>query len=371
MPVQVGEWLADLHGRDPVAAREVAAALVVLMTAEDLPGPPLVTVPVAAEPQDPREALDYRYQQLLAHLQVVRRKLAGIAARRGRAESLLEAMRVDPDVDPAVLADGERQLAETRQREEAVTVQARRLADRVDAYRSRKETIKAVYAAAEARARVREAFTELGEPLDDGQEVGVQAKPGNGKYEADSAPDETASDSPDEADADIRVLAADRLGADVRILFAPEPTGAVTLLTVLEGREAVDASMSEALDLARELLDEIRSDDAAADAPEDWQEFGGTPELLNWLAPESSAAIARRAASLATAVSLRDLRLRRGVTLSELARATGISARELATIERDGPESATFVHYLAAYLQHLGGRLELVARVDGEQHTLA
>jgi hypothetical protein len=367
LPVQVGEWLAHLHGHDPVAGTEVAAALVALMSAEELPGPPLVTIPTKPQPQDAREVLDYGYHELLEHLGVVRRRVAHIASRRRAAELLLETMREDPDVDPVVLADSERQVAEARQLEDQVTGQVQRLQARVDAFRTRKEVLKATYTAKEAQARIREAFEELGEALD---EVDDEETDAAAEEDDDAVPEQAAPGLEGSADSDIQVLTADPFGADIGVLFAVEPPGTITVLTVLEGRDTIEASMGDALDVAGELLGETRAEAFAADADEDWQAFGGTEEFLTWLAPERNAAIARRAATLATAVSLRDLREGRGLSLGALASLTGLSELTLADIERLGPRSATVLQYLAAYQRALGVRLELTAVIDGEPHVL-
>jgi hypothetical protein len=47
MPAEIADWLAGLASSEPEAAAEVGAALVALMGAATVPGPPLVT---AADP---------------------------------------------------------------------------------------------------------------------------------------------------------------------------------------------------------------------------------------------------------------------------------------------------------------------------------
>lgn len=384
MPVQIGDWLADLNRTEPIAAAEAGATLIALLDADDVLRQPFVTDPHAVEPADPRAVLDDAYRELLVELQIVRRRVADAATSLRRAELQLAALRDDPDADPAVIEATERQAADAQRREQQLTVRSQRLQARVDAFRTRKETIKASYTAAEAQARIAEAMAELQKllPESDADDVSPAAEgpdePGSsaGEHASDSneaAPGDAASKQPGRhEDADVLELAADPLGTDIRILFAVEPADTITVLTVVEGRDAVRDSKLEAVDVAAELLGEIRTaglspEEASAD--QDWLEFAGATSFLDRFFADRSEAVTARARELSASATLAMLRELRGMSLRRLARAAGIDDRRLAFIERHGPQAAE-PHELAAYLRQLGGRLELSVVIDGERRGL-
>lgn len=143
--------------------------------------------------EDPRETLDYSYQRQLELLQKVRRGVADVATSRKRVE--LQANQLNGQIDKlngqakAALEQGREDLARealTRKsaiqqqlgdlqtqhaqlqgEEEKLVAASRRLQAKVDAFRTRKETIKATYSAAEAQTRINEAFTGIGEEMGD------------------------------------------------------------------------------------------------------------------------------------------------------------------------------------------------------------
>ncbi|MCC5032923.1 PspA/IM30 family protein [Streptomyces sp. WAC 00631] len=143
--------------------------------------------------EDPRETLDYSYQQQLELLQKVRRGLADVAAARKRVEQQADRLRQSAETlrDQAgqALAAGREDLArealdrrtaagsrlmELREehaslqaQEEKLTLAAQRLQAKTDTFRTSKETIKARYTAAEAQSRVTEAVTGIGEEMGD------------------------------------------------------------------------------------------------------------------------------------------------------------------------------------------------------------
>lgn len=143
--------------------------------------------------EDPRETLDYSYQRQLELLQKVRRGVADVATSRKRvelqvnqlngemdkltvsAQRALEVGREDLAREALTRKSGLQQQAEdlmgqyaTLQGEEEKLVRAsNRLQAKVDAFRTRKETIKATYSAAEAQTRINEAFTGISEEMSD------------------------------------------------------------------------------------------------------------------------------------------------------------------------------------------------------------
>jgi phage shock protein A len=143
--------------------------------------------------EDPRETLDYSYQTQLELLQKVRRGVADVATSRKRVELQINTLQQSSDkLDRQArdaLAVGREDLARdalTRKagvssqmsdlntqytalqgEEEKLTGASQRLQAKVDAFRTKKETIKATYTAAEAQTRINEAFTGISEEMGD------------------------------------------------------------------------------------------------------------------------------------------------------------------------------------------------------------
>jgi phage shock protein A len=143
--------------------------------------------------EDPRETLDYSYQTQLELLQKVRRGVADVATSRKRVElqinqlqqssdkldrqarDSLSAGREDLAREALVRKSGTTsqmndlnvQYASLQGEEEKLTNASQRLQAKVDAFRTRKETIKATYTAAEAQTRINEAFTGISEEMGD------------------------------------------------------------------------------------------------------------------------------------------------------------------------------------------------------------
>jgi hypothetical protein len=153
-------------------------------------------------------------------------------------------------------------------------------------------------------------------------------------------------------------LRADPLGSDIRILFAAEPAGTVTLLAVLEGRDAVIERGAQAIRLGGELLTEIRDDSWPADLDE--VVLADPDEFLAQFFPADDGSIARRAEVFAAMTPLARLRADLHLTLEEVAERSALTAHRAATIERDGLRGA-LVHEAIALARALGARLELPA----------
>jgi phage shock protein A len=157
--------------------------------------------------EDPRETLDYSYQRQLEMLQKVRRGVADVATSRKRLE--LQSQQLQQQADKLekqgrqALAAGREDLARealTRRsavqqqqadlatqhaalqgEEEKLTLAAQRLQAKVDAFRTRKETIKATYTAAEAQTKIGEAFSGISEEMGD---VGLAVQRAEDKTQA-------------------------------------------------------------------------------------------------------------------------------------------------------------------------------------------
>ena len=143
--------------------------------------------------EDPRQTLDYSYQRQLELLQKVRRGVADVATSRKRVE--LQATQLNTQADKLTqqaqkalevgredlarealtrrsglqqqLVDLQAQHAQLQGEEEKLTRASQRLQAKVDAFRTRKETIKATYSAAEAQTRINEAFSGISEEMGD------------------------------------------------------------------------------------------------------------------------------------------------------------------------------------------------------------
>src|SRR6201994_4990294 len=143
--------------------------------------------------EDPRETLDYSYKQQVEMLTRVRRGVADVATSRKRVELQMNALQKEiskrdnqarsalgagrEDLARAALqnkgqlqsqySDLEVQFASLQEQEEKLTLASQRLDAKVQAFRTRKETIKATFTAAEAQTRINEAFSGISEEMGD------------------------------------------------------------------------------------------------------------------------------------------------------------------------------------------------------------
>src|SRR6202050_2440102 len=143
--------------------------------------------------EDPRETLDYSYQRQLELLTKVRRGVADVATSRKRVELQVNQLQQQADKlqvqarkalgmgrddlarealtrkasAQSQLDELQTQYAQLQGAEEKLTLASQRLQARVDAFRTRKETIKATYTAAEAQTRINEAFSGISEEMGD------------------------------------------------------------------------------------------------------------------------------------------------------------------------------------------------------------
>jgi hypothetical protein len=159
-------------------------------------------------------------------------------------------------------------------------------------------------------------------------------------------------------------LRADPLGRDVRLLFALAPADTVTLLAVLDGKDAITEHRVQAIRLAGDLLTDIRAGDwppeDATDPADTEVTFADSATFLARFFPSQASGIAARAIDLAAARSAAGLR--GSTSLSDLARQSGINEKRLREIEDGGFRDAE-VREAVAYVRGLGGRLTLTAEV--------
>jgi phage shock protein A len=143
--------------------------------------------------EDPRETLDYSYEKQLEMVQKVRRGLADVATSRKRLELQQAQLKASADklegqARQAVAAgkedlarealnrragiqsqlDGiDAQRTQLQGEEDKLTVALQRLQAKVEAFRTKKETIKATYTAAEAQTKIGEAVSGISEEMGD------------------------------------------------------------------------------------------------------------------------------------------------------------------------------------------------------------
>ena len=185
MVPEVEQWLAAVRDRDPAAADLIDEAVAALRAGGESVGPPLV-VPLDGPPLSARPDLDVSYQRQLETMTRMRRAVAEVATSRKRLElqanqlaqqigkldeqrrKAMEVGRVDLAEEAGArrgaareqLADLQRQYTGMQAGEERLTVASQRLQAKVDAFRTRKEAIKAAHAAAQAVAEA--AWAEAG-----------------------------------------------------------------------------------------------------------------------------------------------------------------------------------------------------------------
>ncbi len=173
MSAEIYDWLAELRDSDPPAAVLAGQALAALAEEGDRLGPPLViAVADRLRPDELLSALDRRYQAWLESMTVMRRRVAEVATLRkdiGRQLAELESLQAARDeqrrqalgAGRAEAADemaaARDRAAELRERlaaaikaEERLTAASQREQMRADAFRTRKEVLKAAYTAARA-----------------------------------------------------------------------------------------------------------------------------------------------------------------------------------------------------------------------------
>src|SRR3954462_2115685 len=157
--------------------------------------------------EDPRETLDYSCQKQLELLTKVRRGVADVATSRKRLEIQMQQLQASADklqtqAQQAVqagrddlarealtrraaanqqLVDLQSQHANLQGEEEKLTLASQRLQTKVDAFRTRKETIKATYTAAEAQTKIGEAMSGISEEMGD---VGLAVQRAEDKTQA-------------------------------------------------------------------------------------------------------------------------------------------------------------------------------------------
>jgi phage shock protein A/DNA-binding XRE family transcriptional regulator len=413
---QVRDWLTDLRGTEPEVARVIGEALLAMLEAGESLGPPLVLPleSVLGSPDDPGEALDYSYERRLEMLQRVRRGVADVATSRKRVElqvsqleqsaaklvrqgqDALDAGRQDLAGDAQTraaavqeqLSELRHQLAALRGEEERLTAASQRLQAKVDAFRTRKETIKASYAADEASRSVREALAEIGEDAGDLEVTDAEAEISSAAGNAPAAVSELREETPDrtptaEGDSgradeggaippglmELRPGAPGRLRAGLLFAVEPEDT-AVVLASVEDPGRSLD-EYQEVIRLAASRLAMAQSGAAPVAPPGVFIAYDAESFLDEFFPGEETEVEIGAAALVARhrAHTLAQARQRMRLTQAQVAARMNVRQERVSAIERAEP-GATEVRTLAAYVGALGGRLEIIADIDGERVVL-
>jgi phage shock protein A/DNA-binding XRE family transcriptional regulator len=416
---EIRDWLTDLRAADPQLSRLVGEAIVALLEAGEDLGTPLVVLLESAlrAPEDPREVLDYTYQRQLEALQKVRRGVADVATSRKRVELQLlqleqSAAKLDKRRQDALESGEETKASEVRTRaagvkeqlsalrqqlsvltgqEQKLTAASQRLQAKVDAFRVRKDTLKATYTATEASLRINDAFTGIGEDASNLELTPAEAAELSASSSELPAASEVAEEisaltgtspastssgrqkSPIPAPPGVMELRPDAPdGAEIGLLFATGPADTVLLIARVEDPGGSPEEYKELMPVVESRLAAARSGPSpAAGAPAAFVSYDAESFLDEFFPGEETEVEIGAAAAVARyrACTLAQARERRELTQEQVARRMNVRPERVSAIERAEP-GATEVRTLAAYVQALGGRLEIIAHIGDERIVL-
>jgi phage shock protein A len=228
--------------------------------------------------EDPNQTLDYSYAKMLEMQQKVRRGVADVATSRKRLELQMKQLQQGSDKltnqAQAALGQGRedlarealtrksgisgqledlgRQHAQLQAEEEKLTLAAQRLQAKVEAFRTKKETLKATYNAAKAQNTVNEAFTGISEEMGDvglavqraeDKTASMQARSGaiDELIASGALDDQISLGGGDDIDRELAALSS---GSDVEAELARMKAGGA--LTSGQAPKAIDAAGSDA-----------------------------------------------------------------------------------------------------------------------------
>jgi hypothetical protein len=230
MSAEIHDWLTDLRDSDRPAAMIAGQALTALATEGDALGPPLlISLDGQVPPANLADALDQAYQDRLEALNILRRRVADAAWLRKHLEDQIAGARVTAQDRVTELR---RQLTGAIEAEQQLTVTSQRQQAQTDAFRTRKEVLKATYTLAQAEHAIEQDWVQYG---------------GDGGTEDDQAP------------------------------------GTVLLIAVFEGQEAVRDHYRQAVVLASAALRQARAGQAPEMAA---HTFGSTQSFLQEFFPD-------------------------------------------------------------------------------------
>jgi hypothetical protein len=273
MSGEIRGWLNDLRDSDPAAAKAVGQAVAALMAEGARLGAPLAVSTADSWPWALAEALDRSYQESLDRLTALRRGLADAA-------SLVKEIQDQP----AELADEARQLLPGAIRARDRLAEAlQRLQPRAEAFRVRKDVLKARYTAAHTSILASQVIAASGPA----GESGRQQQPAGGEA-LSAAEARLLRDGIAQMEQELgqqpwpeglmELRPGTPGGTGIRILFAIEPPGTALLIAVLDGPEAIQDQRLEAILLSADMLSRVR----AGQAPE--AAAHGYPGIRSFLA---------------------------------------------------------------------------------------
>ena len=246
MSGEIRDWLAGLRDGEPRTAAAIVHALITLAREGPGLGPPaVVQVARPALHTDPREALDSAYQQRLERLRELRRAAADVEY-LGRLQAEADAFRTRKEVLKARYT--------TAEAHESV---ARLIADAAAGQASEEELALHRHAIAEQAGQVVAVAGDIE------RELGREPWP-DGLYELRPAVP----------------------GDDIRLIFAVEPAGAVLLISALDGPDAVSEEHGRAVEVSAEILRQVR---AGHDPEASAVEFAGGRQFAEEFAASESA----------------------------------------------------------------------------------
>ena len=412
---QIRTWLAGLRDTEPERARLVGEALMALADAGDALGPPVVVSleSVLGQPEDPRESLDRSYQHQLETLTRIRRGVADVATSRKRLELQIDSLEQQADrlarqrheaqragredlADVAAgraaaivdqLFDLRRQYLGLTRDEEKLTAASQRLQGKVEAFRTRKETLKATYTAAEASQSVLEAMADLGEETGDpemptvesissvtvrvtaeGHELLREVRDHARDPQDGVEPEDDEDIAPPPGMMELRPGAPGDLGAGLLFVVEPQDTAVVLACVADPGDSA--RRYRAAVQLAADRLRAAAG--GAGELPDDAFPSYDAESFLDEFFPGAETEVEIAAGALAArsrAHTLAEARQRMRLTQAQVAQRMNVRQERVSAIERAEP-GATEMRTLAAYVAALGGRLEIVAHIGDDRLLL-
>ena len=312
MSSEVGDWLVGLRDSDPATARTVAQALVALQREGARLGEPLVASTADSWPPALAEGLDRSYREKVERLTAVRRGAADAEALvqdiRKQAADLESAQETLQDLHRRLLDTGSAQEAEhaaaalAATKQQAAQVQRllprvteasqrlgaemRQLQTRANAFRARKEVLKASYTSAHLGLLIQQSTADTGPGDDSGGQQQEDRDEATSAAEAGLIRDaiaqmeqELGQETWPQGLMELRPAGPDDTA--IRILFAVEPPGTALLIAVLDGPEAVRDRYLEAILLSADMLRQVRAGrapEAAAHGYEPTLSPGGSDE---------------------------------------------------------------------------------------------
>jgi hypothetical protein len=290
MSGEIRDWLAGLRSQDPAAAARVGNALATLMEEGAGLGEPMVASTADAWPWALLEALDRSYAERLERLTMLRRGEAEAATLVRDLDGLLTELAVTwadlaGDAGRGEVAAGRQQgatgaagqlaavggqadearqlLARMNEARQRLAEQSRQLQARVEAFRVRKEVLKASYVAAIGSRRIHQAMTDTSLASPEGDlplpDTGAVMSAAAARLADLTAELERAVGQQAWPSGLTELRPGGPQDTSFCFLFAAEPAGTALLLAVLEGAEAIAGRYLEALLAAADLLRQVRA----------------------------------------------------------------------------------------------------------------